>query len=888
MPGHGRRVFRFPWRSREAIASDLETELRFHLDMRTAELVAQGIPKTEARMEAEREFGDMERTRRYCQAVDEGGERGERRSRYLDEVRQHLVFAWRALRRSPGFAVVALLTLALGIGANTAIFSVVNGVFLRPLPYADPDRLVAVYEHNVPEHMERSEMSPADVVDYRSQQTALAGLAAYGYGEYTYHPPAGDAVLLEARRVSANMFNVLGARPALGRTFAPDEDTPAKKHVVVLSDGVWRRLFGADAAVVGRAITLDDQPFTVIGVMPPGFTLGFGEGIWTPLDLTNVLEDVNRSRKFHFLFSVGRLKPGVTLESARANLLTIARRLEAEYPDANSGHLVTVLPLHAAMAGQLRPTLLVLMAAAVVVLLIACSNMANVMLSRAIGRRRELAIRVALGAGRARVVRQLLSESILVAVLGGTVGVLAAYWGTGALLALNPAALPPFAHVGVDGRVLFYTIVLSLGSGVVFGLVPAVTESAPETHSTLKESDRGTAGGGRSSQMRRVLIVTQTALAVVLLVGAGLLIRSLGEIQHVSMGFDPEHVLTAQVSLGGKRYDSLVAINQFYDRVIGQVARTRGIERVGVVGGLPLRGSSTASLAIEGRAAPPGRLPEVGYVVVAGDYFQALRVPLVRGRFLERTDQPKAPPVTLINDAMARRYWGSDDPVGKRIRIGPDPAAPWITVVGVVGDVRQMGLTMDPRPTVFIPNQQDGWPTLTFVIRTTGAPEQAVPVLRAAVRDADPGRPITAVRTMVDVIGQSLAQRRFSMLLLVIFAGVALVLAAIGVYGALAYSVAARTRELGVRMALGASARDVLALVVRQGLGWSILGVALGVVGARIAGRLIEGLLYGVRPTDVETSGAVAVIVAVVALVACVVPARRATRVDPVEALRAE
>ncbi len=886
MPPRIKRLFRFPWRTKAAIADEVEAELRFHMGMRASELEAGGMSPADARREAEREFGDVEFTKRYCRALDERGERSVRMSERLAEARQNITYAARTLGRAPGFAAVSLLTLALAIGANTAIFSVASAVLLQPPPYARPSELVAVYENNMPGHSPTNELSAADFFDYRAAQHSLTGLAAYAFNQYTLADAKSDPVMVLGLRVSANMFDVLGVGALRGRTFAADEDTPAKKFVTVLSYDLWQRMFGRDTTVIGRSINLNGASFLVIGVMPRGFSLGKDDELWTPLDLSPIMANASMARKYHSFYGIGRLTPTSTLATTQVDLLGIARKLEAANPEANTGHLVTVLPLQTAMAGNLRPAILLLGAAAALVLLIACANLANVTLARTIARRREMAVRAAIGAGRGRLVRQLLTESILLAVVGGAVGIGVAFSGTRALLALSPAALPPLAHVGVDTRVLLFALFTSIATGVVFGLVPALGGSRLDLHGSLKGSGRtATSGGGG---LRRSLVVAQLALAVVLLVGAGLLVRSFDALQRLDAGFNPDHVLTAQLSIGGRKYATTPAMNQFYDGVLEKLRSAPGVEAAGFAAGLPLVGGSGCSMMVEIHPVPLDRLPGVRCTSVRGDYFAALRVPLVRGRTFDATDHPDGELVVVINESMANAFFPGDDPLGKRIRLGPDPTTPWQTVVGIVHDMRYESLDLAPKPTAFALDEQVPWGSLAVAIRTNGDPLRVAPALRAAVRDVDPALAVRSVRSMEDIIGTSLATRRFSMVLIATFAFVALALAAVGVYGVLAYSVTSRTREFGIRMALGANTHSVLSLVLRQGLGWSAIGLTLGIAGALAAGRSLRAFLFGVQATDIPTFAFVTATLLAVVLIACVVPARRATRVDPLQSMREE
>jgi len=883
------RSFRFPWRSRTQIAHDVDAELAFHLEQRVAELTASGLGLDEARRRARDEFGDLQYTRAYCRALDERTERASRVGDRLTEWRQDARYAWRSMRRSPAFAVVSLLTLLLAIGANTAIFSVTRAVLLQPLPYGAPASLVAVHESPRAAPTARNPLSVPNLVDYRSAQHSLVGLAAFNGRSVTWRPAAGDPELLDALDVTANTFALLQVRPALGRTLTTGDDAPGAEPRVVLSDALWRRAFAADAAIVGRSITLNDLPYTVVGVMPPGFTLGGHEAMWTPLDLARDLANAPVTRKQHYLRTVARLAPGVSLAAAQADLRTISRRLDALYPDANDGRLATLVPLHDDVMGDLRPPVLLLQGAAALVLLIACVNLANVTLSRALARRRELALRATLGAGRARLVRQLLTESVLLALAGGALGTALAVAATRALLAVNPGMIPAQFDVRLDAGVLLFGLVVSLGTGVVFGLLPALDAARADLHGTLKDGARGASGGRGAERVRRGLVVAQVALAVVLLVGAGLLLRSFAELTRVRLGFDPDRVLTAEVRVSGERYDSTALVNGFYDRVLDEIRQSPGVVDVGATMMLPTTGKVSSGLVVDGSSADPAHPADVGYTLVRGDYFRTLGIPLRAGRLFDARDRVGATGAVIVNETAARTLFPHGDAVGRRVRLGPDPTAPWSVVVGVVGDVRDQSLDLPATPAVYSSHVQNTWwRSLVLTVRTTGDPRAAERLVRRAVRSADPQLALRDVRPLDEVLGASLAARRFALALVSAFAAVALTLAAIGIYGVLAFSVTSRTREFGVRLTLGATRRSVLLLVVRQGMLWSLVGLALGIAGAASGGHLLDGMLYGVRAADAATFAAVASGLLVVVLLACLVPAARATRVDPIASVRAE
>ena len=883
-----RRLIRLPWRSSSRIRADLDDELRFYFDMRTRELVEQGMPETVARREAVREFGDLEYTKRYCLAEDSMSTREERRTDLLAELRQDLGHAWRTLRRAPGFAVVALVTLALGIGANTAIFSVVNGLLLRDLPFADADGLVRVWGTRRDTERERSQISAADYVDVKARQRTFSTLGAFAWGGGTFIG-TGDPVRLSGGRVDANVFVALNVRPALGRVFVAGEDSAGANPTIVLSHGMWQRLLGGDSAIVGKSIDVSGRMRTVIGVLPASFffpTMAEAE-FFTPLDLSPTLRDVNRARKFHNLGLIGRLRPGVSVAQARADLSAIMLQLEREYPQSNTAKSVAAVGMREAVVGDVRPALLVLLGASVLVLLIACANVAGMLLSRAVTRRQELAVRAALGAGRARLVRQLVTESLVLALCGGIVGVAIAALGTRALVAAAANMLPATAQVGLDGTVLATMFVVTILSGAVFGLVPALAASRG-MHDALKDATRGSSSGAARHRLRTALVTGQLALAVVLLVGAGLLVRSLMRLQQTDLGYSIDSVLTFDVNLVGERYGTGAAQDQFFDVLYSRIAALPGVVAVGGSGNIPLRGGSSASFAIDGRPQPEGKLPEVGYQPVSDDLFKAMGIPLKQGRAFGASDHENAPKVAILSEGLAKAYWPNASPIGSRVRLGPDPQSPLHEVVGVVGDIR-MGVSDEPRPTAYLSSRQDHWGGAAVVVRTTlSDPTALLPAVRRELRAIDPTLPVSSASSMKQVQSDRLTDRRLPMQLMAAFALLALVLAAVGVYGVMAYSVASRTREIGVRVALGAQPRNVFGMIVRQGLGPAGVGLAIGLAAAVALGGVLRKLLYGIAPTDPATFAAVTVTLLAVAIAACLIPARRALRVDPLDALRSE
>ena len=884
-----RRSF-FPWRSRNEIARDVDNELAFHLEMRVAELVRNGLDIATARARAIEEFGDIEFTRAYCRDVDARADREIRAAERFASWRQDLQYAWRTLRRAPGFAAVSLVTLALAIGANTAIFSVTRAVLIKPLPYGDPGALVVMSESWPGRPGERTPTSPPNFTDYRAQQHTFTDMAAMSWPHAaTWHPDNADPVNVTSLPVTATFFSVLQVPAMLGHTFATGDDTPGNDLKAVVSYRFWHNSLGGDPAAAGRQITLNGRRYEVIGVMPRGFTFGYDEDLWLPLDLTGELARAETTRKQHWIHPVGRLKPGVSIDAAVADLQTVSHRLARQYPQADSARVALLQPLRDVAAGSLKQALLLLLGGAGMVLLIACANLANLTLSRTSGRRREMAVRAALGAGRARLVRQLLLESLLLALIGGAIGVGLAAVATRVLLAINPGTLPSMFTAGIDGRVLLFSLALSIGTGVLFGLLPAIDASRADLNSSLRDGGRNASGGRAGARTRRTLVVAQVGLAVILLVGAGLLLRSFAELTRVRLGFNPAHVLTARLRATGDVYDSAAAVNRLFDGVIDGVRGTPGVVAVGGATYLPTQGRVGTALRIEGETGDEANLPDLGYVAVRGDYFKAMGISLKAGRDYAVSDGDGAPKVAILNETAARQFFPRGDAIGRRIRIGPNPNGTPMEIIGIVGDLRDERLEEPAKPMLYANHRQEAWDiSVSLVIRTTGDPESAVPVLRRSLRAADPALALRDVRSMEDVIGSSLASRRFALGLIWCFAGVALLLAAVGVYGVLAYVVTSRTREFGVRLALGATSGSVLRLVMRQGMEWGALGLLIGLAGAIAGARILAGSLYNVGTFDVTTYLMVAGALLVVVIVACIVPGARATRVDPISSMRAE
>jgi putative ABC transport system permease protein len=805
---------------------------------------------------------------------------------------QDLRYGARMLLRNPGFALVAVVTLALGIGANTAIFSVVNAVLLRPLPYGDPEQLVRIGGANLRIGKEMGSFSPQDFYDWKERNTVFESIAAYD-GWSPSLTGVGDPEKIEAGRVSASFFSILRAQPARGRAFLPGEDERGNHLVVVLSHRLWQRRFGSDPAIIGKQITLSAVSYTVIGVMPATFETPRLTGamlvepeLWAPFapDLNDWTRD---SRAVDA--GLARLKPGVTLEQAAAEMKAIAGQLEQQYPETNAGAGVSLASLHESLVGKTRAALLLFLAAVGFVLLIACANVANLLLARAASRQKEIAIRTALGANRPRIIRQLLTESILLAALGGALGLLLALWATDLLVAGAADVIPRLGEIKMDGLALGFIALVSLVTGIAFGLAPALQASKPDLNEMLKEGGRMSGAGVGNRRARNLLVIAEVAVSLVLLVGAGLLIKSFLRLQEVKPGFNPEHVLAMEMFLPGAKYPEEYQHVAFFEQVLTRARALPGVEAAGVVSVLPISENyDRFGFTVENEPpTPTGEGPSADRYMVSPGYLQALGIPLLRGRQFNEQDDRDAPPVVIVNETFARNYWPSGDAVGRRVRTG-DEKNPWREVVGVVADVKQYGLDTPSTLQLYLPHQQSPSQQMVLVVRTKGDPEGQIASVRNEVWAVDKDQPVYNIRTMEQLLSKSVAQRRFNMLLLGIFAAVAMALAAIGLYGVMAYSVTQRTHEIGIRMALGAQAQDVLKMVVGQGMLLALIGVGIGLVAALALTRLISSLLYGVSATDPMTFVGVSLLLSLVALMACYIPARRATRVDPMVALRYE
>ncbi|MGH9378226.1 MAG: ABC transporter permease [Terriglobia bacterium] len=808
----------------------------------------------------------------------------------IETIVQDLRYGLRQLRRNPGFTAVAVITLALGIGANTAIFSMVNAILLQPLPYKNPQRLVRLETTGPGSASPAPVASGPDFEDWQKENHVFKEMAA-GFVANKALTGRSEPLQLSGFEVSPQIFHLLGIPPLLGRTFTQDETQPGRDQVVILSYGLWQRAFGGDNMIVGKSIMLDGKPHDVVGVMPrslkfPDLWWGTKAEFWVPLNLENPAW--RRLRGNHWLWVLARMKKGITLARAQADMTTISRNLQQQYPREDTGVSATVLGLRGQLTKQVRPALLVLFAAVGFLLLIACANITNLLLARSITREREIAIRLAVGSGRTRLVRQLLTESVLLFLLGGLAGLLVGWGALRVLLYAAPEGyIPSITQVRLDGWVFGFTLGIAFLAGILAGLVPALHFSNPDLHSTLKEGGRSTAGHHRS--VRSSLTVIEVALALLMLIGAGLALKSMARLMGVDPGFDPHNVLEAGIALPQSRYKSGEQQTAFYEQLMDQVRALPGVESASAADYPPLWGNPNGFVYIEGQPLPKNMYsgPAVDWCTILSDYFHTMRIPLLSGRDFTLRDGAKSPPVAIVNEAMAHFFWPNENPLGKRFT--RDYQKPeWITIVGIVGNVREDGLDQAARPEAYFPEAQNPDSDLAVVLRTLTVPLGEADALGRTVRNLDKELPVPDVGTMSQIVSGSYKQQKFLALLLGLFAAAALALALIGIYGVISYSVAQRTHEFGIRLALGAQRRDVLRLVAREGLALALIGVATGLVASFALTRLMASLLYGVKPTDPATFIAVPLLLIVVALAACLIPARRAAKVDPVVALRHE
>ena len=825
----------------------------------------------------------------------------------MSTLSQDLRYAIRALLTNPGFSIVAVLSLAIGIGANTAIFSVASALLLRPLQYANADRQVILWNTSPGLGIMEDWFSTAQYFDIQNGTQSFESVAL-AIGANSNLTGDGEPERVGTIRVSSNLLPMLGVRPLLGDLFGPDDDRPGKTGKALLGFGTWMRRYGGDRNVIGRALTLNGQPYEVVGVLPAWFslprevmpTLGVVDDaeVVLPLALAANAAEVRNREDYNI---IATLKPGATVAQARAELDALTVRLRREHPDfypPNGGLTFRVLPLQEQTVGRVRLALLVLVASVAFVLLIACANVANLLLSRALARQQEVAVRAALGASRWRIVRQLLTESLVLAIAGGLVGLLLSYLCLLGIRSLGEASVPRLHEIAIDWRVMLYALTISVLAGAVFGLAPTLRLSNLDLHGSLKDASRGSAGAGavwgRGQNLRRLLVVAELALSVMLLIGAGLLIRSFSQLQNVSPGFNPANVLTLELTMTGRKYNDADAVLQTYKQLWERLLALPGVTAAGGVTALPLsQMMAWGPITVEGRTAPEGeKFINADIRVVGGDYFRAMDIPLLQGRaFSIDIDTRTSPRAVVIDERMARQFWPGDDPIGKRIRTGGfdvTPDTPWMTIIGVVGSVKQDALDADSRIAYYRFQGQTPSRAMNVVVRSATDPASLAAAVTGQIRALDPDLPIYKMRTMGERVEASLSERRFSMLLLTLFAVLALGLAAIGIYGVMAYLVTQGTRELGIRVALGATPRDLLVLVIKQGMWVAVTGMVLGLLGAFVLTRFMRALLFGVHASDPVTFAAIAAALTVVVLVACYVPARRAARIDPIVSLRTE
>jgi putative ABC transport system permease protein len=880
---------------RSRMESDMDAELRFHVEAYADDLIPRGVPRQEALRRARLEFGGMENAKEECREA--------RGVHFTETLLQDLRYGLRTMLRARGFTVTAVLALALGIGANTAIFSVVNAVLLRPLPYDQPGRLMQVW-HTPPQKsfpgMPTFAVSPANFLDWREQNHSFERMSAYGFGRYTI-TGSGHPETIHMVAATAGLFAILHAQPLLGRGFLEDEYEPGREHEVVLSYGLWRSYFAGNPEIVGKDIQLNGQAFTVIGVMGPDFDFPISSDpdaraqMWKPLAWT----DQDRAvRDNHNYAVIARLKAGVSLKQAQAELDAISNQLAQDHPNDNKGWGAIAIPLRDDLVSDVRPSLLILLGAVALVLLIACANVANLLLARTLSRRKEAAVRTALGATRRRLLQQALSETLLLAIAGGTLGLAFAHYGVVLIVKLVAHMLPRSNEIALDGWVLAFTLGISLLTGLAAGLLPALRMAKADLNQALKQGLGRTAvdsGGGRT---RNALVVSEVALSLMLLIGAGLLIRSLWALHHVNTGFDPSRVVTMTVSVPPGEFAEARQQISYYGRLLERVRILQSVQSAGLIDSLPLSGDgSHQPISVEGRPpAPMADLPEVDVRLISPGYMSAMHIPLLSGRDVDDSDVAGRPGAVLISESMAKSFWPNEDAVGRHLTLYFFPDVQRV-VVGVVADVKMTAMNeTQPVPTLYFPLAQFSAPKgehwrsvpMTLAVRTNATPLSVVPVITNSLRELDAEVPLLNIRTMDDSVSESLSPERFTMLLLGAFAGLALLLAVVGIYSVMSYSVSRRTNEIGIRVALGASRRDVLLLVLRQAWMLALIGAAIGIAGALALSRLMASQLYGVQPTDPLTFATVAALLIIVSLAASYFPARRATRVDPMVALRYE
>jgi predicted permease len=876
-----RRYLRF-WRA--DVRADVDDELAFHLEMHQRDLEARGLSDDVARAEAARRFGDVSKVRDSCVTIDERRFRRANRAEVMSHMWTDLRFAARGLRKAPGFAAMAIACIALCVGVTTTIFSAVNAILIRPLPYKEGDRLVAVYSQNI-ERGWRETISYLDYVSYRDGNHTLSGLGIWTWVTKTISQGETERVL--GASVSANLFPILGVHPLIGRNFLPEEERKGRDDVVLISYGLWRRRFGGDSSVVGKLISMDGRPHLLAGVMPPNFNFPDRGNFWMPFAYDGPAREGRGDRGYSG--AIGRLKPGVTFEQTLADFAALSSRLAHDFPNESTGWTAQIKTLRDDLTGDLRRPLLVFLAAVGLVLLIGCANVANLMLARGTSRYREMAVRTALGAERGRLVRQLLTESMLIAVIGGSIGALFGVWAVQLFRFAFPNDVPFYFSFNADPRALAFAAGVTMLTGILFGAMPALRTTRIDINSALRDGARSGASGSRT-RIRGALVVGEVAISLILMVGAMLLIRSYRAYMNTNLGFDETGVLTARVRLPEFRYDGHTKRTTFFEQLEARLRGLPGVTVVGSADGVPFSGWDVQTeLNVFGRPRPlPNQELSTHFQFVYPDFFKAMGIPVVRGRMLTELDRDSVSRTAVINQTFAERAFPNEDPIGKRVRLGGFGET-WITIVGVVRDFRHYRLPQPMGPAIYSHYATIASRSQTLVVRTTGAdPYTLVPMMRAALRELDPQIALFDVKTMSDAVSQSLWRQRLQGQVLGIFAALALLLATVGIYGVISYTVAQRTREIGVRVALGAQRRNVIALVLGQGIRLALAGIVLGLAGAFALTRTLSSLLYVVSATDVLTYATVPLILGAIAVVATYLPALRATRVDPLTAIRAE
>ncbi|PYL46875.1 MAG: ABC transporter permease [Verrucomicrobia bacterium] len=875
--------------------AEIVEEFSQHLTDQYEAAINRGASEEEARQAVFQDLNASELLNRELKRVERRAPANAvipgREGKLFADLGQDLRFGLRTLIKNPGFTIVAVIALALGIGANSAIFSVVNAILLRPLPYKSPDQLVVLWENATHLGFPKDTPSPANFLDWRKQSTVFEGMAAFAERSFNL-TGVGEPERLDGRRVSANLFDVLGVKPIIGRTFVAQEDQPGTK-VVLLNESLWKRRFGGDPAVIGRAVNLNGEPYTVVGVLPPTVRLptsgNWRDQVWVPLAFPS---EEAASRGAHYLEVIARMKPAVTLPKAQAEMDTIAARLAQQYPATNTRIGAVVKPLHEEIVGKMKSPLLILLGAVAFVLLIACANVANLLLARAAVRQKEIALRLALGANRMRLTKQLLVESVLLSLVGGVVGLGLAYFGLNVLTRFIPHDVAQADTITIDAKVLLFTLAVAVITGLIFGLVPASQASHFNLNETLKEGGRDSGAGARGKRLRNSLVIAEVAISFILLVGAGLLINSFVHLRNLDPGFRADHLLALNVDLSEVKYPDTQRRTTFFAEVARRVQTLPGVRSVAVAGNLPLtiNGDSTF-IAVEGIPDPPvDQWPDVIYRTVGPGYFATMGIPLVRGRDLNDQDTLDTAPVVVISEKTAKHYWPNEDPIGKRLKPGATTnTTPWRTVIGVVKDVRQNDFIAEPKMQMYFSyRQMKDLGANALVVRTSVDPLSLGTSVRNTIWSVDKDQTVANIDSMEHIVASAVARQRFSMLLLAIFAGLALVLAAVGIYGVMSYSVAQQTREIGIRIALGAQRRDVLRMTVKEGLKLVGVGLLIGLISAFVLTRVMESLLFGISATDPVTFGIICVVLLMVAALASYIPALRATTVDPMVALRAQ